>query len=105
MEGGVLATYSSAYPVRGALWKLGFGLGASAPFGRKRGGTVACRDRGTPEGAAPLSAKELNILLHATAGAPYRDPKLNASRKRILARHEALVRRLRRLGVPKWFRD
>ena len=104
-EGGVLATYSSAYPVRGALWKLGFGLGTSAPFGRRRGGTVACRDRRTPEGVEPLSQKEFNILLHSTAGTPYRDPDLHAERARILSRHEALVRRLRRLGVPKWFRN
>ena len=38
---GCLATYSSAYPFLGALHLNGFHIFESAPFGRKRGGTVA----------------------------------------------------------------
>ncbi len=103
-DGGTLTTYSGSRPARGALLKLGFGLGESAPFGRRRGGTVARRGGGTPEGAAPLSEKELNIILRSTAGTPYRDPTLRAERAWILAHRAGTVRRLRRMGVPKWFR-
>ncbi len=97
---GVLATYSGAAPVRGALLKLGFAVGESTPFGRRRSGTVAAL---RPDGiASPLSDKERAIVLRSTAGAPYMDRTLAAERSAILAHHAALVGRLRARGVPKW---
>lgn len=98
---GVIATYSSAYPVRGALLKLGFYVGESVPFGRKRGGTLACLSR--PYGTE-LPAKEQGIIRQSTAGVPYRDPGLKGERQKIAAHREAVVALLRARGVPKWFR-
>ncbi len=100
---GVLATYSSAYPVRGAMLRAGFVIGESTPFGRRRGGTIA--------GLKPemidqsLSRKEMNIIRKSTAGTPYRDIGLNSTRKQIIQRHSNLVARLRRYGVPRWFKE
>lgn len=94
---GVIVSFCSAYPYRGALLKAGLHLAESAPFGRKRGGTVA-----TLAGETQLSAKELAIILQSTAGVPYRDRTRQGSAKAIFAAHQALVARLRRRGVPKW---
>ncbi len=99
---GVLTTYSSAYPVRGAMVRAGFVIGESTPFGRRRGGTVA--------GVEPemidqlLSQKEMDIIRKSTAGTPYRDISLNSTRKQIIKRHSALVARLRRHGIPRWYK-
>ncbi len=98
----VMASYSSAYPFRGALLKLGFAVGESVPFGRKRGGTVSGRT--LPETALALPDKEYGIIMKSTAGVPYRDPALADTREAILARHSGLVARLRRMGVPKWYK-
>ncbi len=98
----VLATYSSAHAVRGALLKLGFAVGESRPFGRKRGGTVASLAPELVE--LPLGEKERGIILRSTAGTPYRDRSGQASREEILACREKLVRRLRDRGVPKWYK-
>ncbi len=94
---GVIVSFCSAYPYRGALLKAGLKVCESAPFGRKRGGTVA-----TLNGETQLSAKELAIILQSTAGVPYRDRSRQATAKAIFAAHQALVARLRRRGIPKW---
>ena len=99
---GVLATYSSAYPVCGALLKNGFLLYVSEPFGRKRGGLLAALTSQT--GLDGLSEKDLLITTRSTAGTPYSDPGLNGRREEILQRHAETVTRLRREGMPKWFR-
>ena len=100
---GVLATYSSAYPVCGALLKNGFQLYTSEPFGRKRGGLLAAL---TPQNHLPsLPEKDLLITTRSTAGTPYSDPELNLSRDEILRRHSETVTALRRQGVPKWYRS
>lgn len=100
---GCLVTYSAAYPVRGALLRAGFNIGESEPFGRKRGGTVACLPPRQPD--IPLSEKEYNIILKSTAGTPYRDFGLQSSRKRIIKYHAALVAKLRKRGIPRWFKQ
>ncbi len=100
---GVMASYSSAFPFRGALLKLGLAVGESTPFGRKRGGTVSGFT--LPESAVPLPEKELGIILKSTAGLPCRDPKLNSTREAIQARHARTAARLRSKGVPKWYKE
>ena len=99
--GGRIVSYCSAFPYRGALLRAGLTVGESAPFGRKRGGTVAGRDF-VP--ALPLTEKERGILCRSTAGVVYRDPGLHGTREALLARRRKLVERLRRRGIPKWFR-
>ena len=99
---GVLATYSSAYPVCGALLQNGFQVYMSEPFGRKRGGLLASL---TPQtGLIPLPEKDFLITTRSTAGTPYADPALSASRETILRNHAARISELRKLGMPKWFR-
>ena len=98
-----MVSYSSAYPYRGALLRAGLAVGESEPFGRKRGGTVAAFDPALLP--VPLPEKERGIVLSSTAGVPYRDPGLAGSRKELFNRREALVTRLRRRGVPKWYQS
>lgn len=100
--GAVMVSYSSAYPFRGALFKLGFAVGESIPFGRRRGGTIAATE--LPETAQNLPKKERGIILQSTAGVPYRDRALTCEREVIFARHAATVAKLRARGVPKWFK-
>ena len=99
---GVLATYSCAYPVCGALLKNGFRLYVTEPFGRKRGGLLAALAPQT--GLEILPEKDLLITTRSTAGTPYSDPGLNGSREEILRRHAETAAELRRAGMPKWFR-
>jgi len=98
--GGILVTYSSAYPVTGALLRAGLTVGQTDAFGRKRGGIAAAHDPALI--TLPLSDKDRNIVLRSTAGAPWRDYGLRASAQQILARREALVNKLRARGVPRW---
>lgn len=100
-DGGLLLSYSSSPAFRGALLKAGFLLGESAPFGRRRGGTVAALRPELLE--LPLPAKERNIIRYSTAGTPYFDRGLRRTREEILAHRRRLVEKLRRRGVPKWY--
>ncbi len=99
---GVMVSYSSAYPYRGALLRTGLAVGESEPFGRKRGGTVAAFDPSLLP--LPLPEKDLGIILKSTAGVPYRDPDLRGERDKIFRFREATVARLRSRGVPKWYK-
>lgn len=103
-EHGVIATYSSAFPVRGAMLKCGLQITESDAFGRKRGGTVAAVELNGCVGTT-LPEKELNIITRSTAGVPYRDPGLNNSRDHILEYRRKLIAELRKRGVPKWFKQ
>ncbi len=96
----IIATYSSAYPVRGALLRAGMHLGESPPFGRKRGGTLASFDKTIISN--PLNEREIRIISGSTAGLPYRDPLMSDTHEVIRDRRNRLVRRLRSRGVPKW---
>ncbi len=100
--GGMLATYSSAFPVCGALLENGFHLYLSEPFGRKRGGLLAALS--PQEHPDPLPEKDLLITTRSTAGTLYSDPELDSTREEILQRHAETVARLRKEGMPKWFR-
>jgi hypothetical protein len=100
---GVIATYSAAFPLRGALLKAGLKVAASRAFGRRRGGTVAAFDDSAFDGM-PLSEKELNIILKSTAGVPYFDHGLNNCASDIIAGRRRLIQRLRRYNIPKWYK-
>ena len=99
---GMLATYSCAYPVCGALLKNGFRLYVTEPFGRKRGGLLAALTLRNDLDVLP--EKDLLITTHSTAGTPYSDPELKDNREEILRHHTETVAELRRAGMPKWFR-
>jgi hypothetical protein len=97
---GMLLTYSSAYPVRGALLKAGFQCSETPAFGRRRGGTAATLTKN--QALPPLPQKEINIIMKSTAGVPYRDPGLKHNRKWIIEHHHHIVKKLRARGIPKW---
>ena len=99
---GLLATYSTAYPVCGALLQNGFRLYNSAPFGRKRGGLLAALQEQTH--LSVLAEKDHLITTRSTAGTPYSDPGLKSTREEILQRHAKTVSERRKQGIPKWFR-
>ena len=101
---GALLTYSSAPTVRGGLFKAGFTVGETPSFGRKRSGSIAFINI-PQEGFVPLSEKEKHIIFDSTAGVPYSDCSLNAAPEKILSQHKKLLERLRRRGVPKWYRE
>jgi uncharacterized protein len=100
---GVLVTYSSAFPVRGAMLRCGFTVGETEAFGRKKGGTIASKYNNSNVGKA-ISEKEINIITKSTAGAPYRDPALNWTAKQIFKHKDKLTKRLKSKGIPKWYK-
>lgn len=100
--GGRIATYCSAYPLRGALIENGFMIFESLAFGRKRGGTVASLS--TIADLSELPEKELMITTRSTAGTPYRDLTSQDSREVILQRHADEIKARRAAGIPKWYR-
>ena len=102
-DDGLLLTYSSAPGVRGGLYKAGFQVGETPSFGRKRSGTVA--GKVLPENFEKLSEKEQHIIFDSTAGTPYSDPDLTASADWMLEHRKQLVERLRKKGVPKWYKQ
>lgn len=99
---GRLLTYSSAFPVRGAMLKNGFFVAETPPFGRKRPGTAGAL--APLPGLSEIPEKERNIILHSTAGVPYSDPGLAHPPEKILAHRAKLVEKLRGRGVPKWYK-
>jgi len=102
-DNGILATYSAAYRVRGALFRAGFLLGESPAFGRKKGGTLASL---SPEMLEhPLPGKDLAIITKSTAGLAYRDPESNWSRDKIRAFRSRTTVRLRQQGIPRWWKE
>lgn len=100
---GRIMAYSSAYPVIASFLKLGFDLRISEPYGRKRPGLAACLDP-SPDDLQPIPEKDRNIALYSTAGVPWRDPELNSTRDKIRAVKAEETARLRKEGMPKWFK-
>ncbi len=98
----ILVTYSSAFPVRAALIRNKLIVGETKAYGRKRGGTIASKTESFIE--QPLQNKDLNIILKSTAGVSYRDPGLKSKSKKMIHKRDLLVKRLRKLGIPKWFK-
>lgn len=98
---GIIATYSSALPVRGAFLRAGLFIGKSEPFGRKRCGTTASKNQSVIN---QLPKKEIDIIMKSTAGLAYRDLGLNRNRTRICEFRKKTVERLRKRNIPKWFK-
>ena len=100
---GLIVTYSSAYPVRGAMLRCGLFVGKTKAFGRRRCGSIGVFEKHAD--FEDLSQKERNLILKSTAGIAYRDPGLYHSAKDILKNRNLLVSRLRQAGVPKWYKN
>ena len=102
-KNGIIITYSSAFPVRGAFIKNKLYVGTTKPFGRKKGGTIASYNKKNI--LIPLQEKETNIVLKSTAGTPYRDMHLSWSAKKIIQHREKIVTRLKSKGIPRWYKE
>ena len=81
-EDGIVATYTSAAPIRAAFIEAGFYIGQGPIFGRKQGGTLASPDSSMLDTALPKN-DEIRIAL-SDVGIPFRDPNLNNSSEYIL---------------------
>ena len=94
---GALFTYCAAIPVRAGLVEAGFNIGETDPFGRERGGTIACT-------AVELIQREIperdRFLMNTSRGVPYRDPNGTHSNREILRNREyEIVRRKAPLSI------
>ncbi len=101
-KAALLLTYSSAPSVRGAMFKAGLQVAETPSFGRKRCGTVAGWN--VSGKFSPLPEKETHIILNSTAGTPYSDPGLNNTGSAMQQYRKKLVEKLRKRGVPKWYK-
>ena len=81
-DDGIIATYTSAAPVRSAFIQAGFYIGQGPIFGRKQGGTLASPNPLMLDTALPKN-DEIRIAL-SDVGIPFRDENLNASSDYIL---------------------
>ncbi|QHI70362.1 TIGR01212 family radical SAM protein [Tichowtungia aerotolerans] len=82
---GVLLTYSSAAPVRGAMRKAGFLIAETEPGHNMGNGTVASPTQ------AELSGFSMIERNHERRAIPYRDPYLCATSKAILRQRQETV--------------
>ncbi len=94
---GVLATYTSAAPVRSALIEVGFHVGAGPVFGRRSAGTLASRDPSKVR--EPLEWRDERMVALSDAGVPYRDPTLSSDGETISERRRVERRIVR--GVTR----
>jgi tRNA U34 5-methylaminomethyl-2-thiouridine-forming methyltransferase MnmC len=72
---GVLATYTSAAPVRGAMVEAGFYIGEGPVFGRKSGGTIASSSLNNIK--KDISEADERMIALSDVGIPFRDPFLD----------------------------
>ena len=79
---GIVATYTSAAPVRAGFIKADFYIGLGPIFGRKQGGTLASPSQEMLDTALPKN-DEIRIAL-SDVGIPFRDPGLDNSSEYIL---------------------
>ena len=91
-DDGIVATYTSAAPIRAGFIEAGFYIGLGPIFGRMQGGTLASPNPEMLDWALPKN-DEIRIAL-SDVGIPFRDPNLNNSSEFILEarteeRHEA----------------
>ena len=91
-DDGIVATYTSAAPIRAAFIEAGFYIGQGPIFGRKQGGTLASPNPLMLDTSLPKN-DEIRIAL-SDVGIPFRDPNLNNSsdyilEKRTEERHSA----------------
>ncbi|WP_458403486.1 MnmC family methyltransferase [Methanobrevibacter sp.] len=91
-DNGIVATYTSAAPIRAGFIEADFCIGLGPIFGRKQGGTLASPNQLMLDYALPKN-DEIRIAL-SDVGIPFRDPGLDNSSEFILnqrteERHEA----------------
>lgn len=79
---GIVATYTSAAPVRAGFIEADFYIGLGPIFGRKQGGTLASPSQEMLDTALPKN-DEIRIAL-SDVGIPFRDPGLDNSSEYIL---------------------
>ena len=85
-EFAILATYSSATPVRSGLVEAGFTIGPGPGDHMKRGGTLATRGGKIP----PLTAKEIARLSTSPEKIPYYDTNLHWTYREIMRHRDEL---------------
>ena len=83
-DDGIVATYTSAAPVRAGFIEAGFCIGLGPIFGRKQGGTLASPNQLMLDTALPKN-DEIRIAL-SDVGIPFRDPNLDDASSTILER-------------------
>ena len=81
-DDGIVATYTSAAPIRAGFIEAGFYIGLGPIFGRKQGGTLASPNPEMLDYSLPKN-DEIRIAL-SDVGIPFRDPGLNNSSEAIL---------------------
>ena len=81
-DDGIVATYTSAAPVRAGFIEADFYIGLGPIFGRMQGGTLASPNPEMLDWALPKN-DEIRIAL-SDVGIPFRDPGLNNSSEFIL---------------------
>ena len=86
-DDGIVATYTSAAPIREAFIEAGFYIGLGPIFGRKQGGTLASPNPSMLDWSLPKN-DEIRIAL-SDVGIPFRDPGLDGSSEEILERRTA----------------
>ena len=91
-DDGIVATYTSAAPIRAGFIDADFYIGLGPIFGRKQGGTLASPNPLMLDTSLPKN-DEIRIAL-SDVGIPFRDPNLNDKSEVILERrteerHEA----------------
>jgi tRNA U34 5-methylaminomethyl-2-thiouridine-forming methyltransferase MnmC len=92
-EDGVWVSYSTALPVRRALYELGFYIYNTKPVGRRAPGTLATLKPLVDfnEYIYTLSEKEREKLLKSPKAVPYSDPNLSLPRKKICEDYKSKV--------------
>ena len=83
-DDGIVATYTSAAPVRQGFIDAGFYIGLGPIFGRMQGGTLASPNPEMLDYSLPKN-DEIRIAL-SDVGIPFRDPGLEGSSEEILNR-------------------
>jgi radical SAM protein (TIGR01212 family) len=81
---GVLLTYSSSLPVRGAMLEAGFLIGETHPGHQMGDGTIAAKQPQDIEFPVPVNADTRRSI-------PYRDPYLCATSKTILRNRQEAI--------------
>lgn len=83
-DDGIVATYTSAAPIRAGFIEAGFCIGLGPIFGRKQGGTLASPNPLMLDYSLPKN-DEIRIAL-SDVGIPFRDPSLDDNSDIILER-------------------
>ena len=81
-DDGIVATYTSAAPIRAGFIEANFYIGLGPIFGRKQGGTLASPNPEMLDYSLPKN-DEIRIAL-SDVGIPFRDPGLDNSSESIL---------------------